>query len=106
MEQELAKKRGKNTDAENQVENDVKRAEDELYKIPEHLKVSDNLLSVFSICKLLAPSMLLALTYTQIHISGCVDLVVFSLRLPLKLVQGNIVKSNRESQVTHDGFIE
>lgn len=40
VEQELAKKRGKNIDAENQVENDVKRAEDELYKIPEHLKVS------------------------------------------------------------------
>ncbi|PIN00524.1 hypothetical protein CDL12_26972 [Handroanthus impetiginosus] len=39
VEQELAKKRGKNIDAENQVENDVKRAEDELYKIPDHLKV-------------------------------------------------------------------
>ncbi|KAI3449314.1 hypothetical protein Pfo_005979 [Paulownia fortunei] len=39
VEQELAKKRGKNIDVENQVENDVKRAEDELYKIPEHLKV-------------------------------------------------------------------
>ncbi|XP_057781209.1 protein COP1 SUPPRESSOR 2 [Salvia miltiorrhiza] len=39
VEQELAKKRGKNIDEENQVENDVKRAEDELYKIPEHLKV-------------------------------------------------------------------
>ncbi|KAL1533159.1 Protein COP1 SUPPRESSOR 2 [Salvia divinorum] len=39
VEQELAKKRGKNIDAENQVENEVKRAEDELYKIPEHLKV-------------------------------------------------------------------
>lgn len=38
VEQELAKKRGKNIDAENQVENEVKRAEDELYKIPEHLK--------------------------------------------------------------------
>ncbi|GFP93647.1 uncharacterized protein c9orf78 [Phtheirospermum japonicum] len=39
VEQELAKKRGKNINEENQVENDVKRAEDELYKIPEHLKV-------------------------------------------------------------------
>ncbi|KAI5647928.1 hypothetical protein M9H77_33933 [Catharanthus roseus] len=39
IEQELAKKRGRNLDTENQVENDVKRAEDELYKIPEHLKV-------------------------------------------------------------------
>ncbi|KAH6832203.1 integrator complex subunit-like protein [Perilla frutescens var. hirtella] len=39
VEQELAKKRGKNIDEENQVENEVKRAEDELYKIPEHLKV-------------------------------------------------------------------
>ncbi|KAL0420200.1 UNVERIFIED_CONTAM: protein COP1 SUPPRESSOR 2 [Sesamum radiatum] len=39
VEQELAKKRGKNNDVENQVENDVTRAEDELYKIPEHLKV-------------------------------------------------------------------
>lgn len=40
VEQELAKKRGKNIDTEDQVENEVKRAEDELYKIPEHLKVS------------------------------------------------------------------
>ncbi|XP_077218663.1 integrator complex subunit-like protein [Tasmannia lanceolata] len=39
VEQELAKKRGKNIDANNQVENDLKRAEDELYAIPEHLKV-------------------------------------------------------------------
>ncbi|KAL0462234.1 UNVERIFIED_CONTAM: protein COP1 SUPPRESSOR 2 [Sesamum latifolium] len=39
VEQELAKKKGKNIDVENQVESDVKRAEDELYKIPEHLKV-------------------------------------------------------------------
>ncbi|CAA0830614.1 Unknown protein [Striga hermonthica] len=39
VEQELAKKRGKNIDTENQVENGVKLAEDELYKIPEHLKV-------------------------------------------------------------------
>ncbi|KAL0423812.1 UNVERIFIED_CONTAM: protein COP1 SUPPRESSOR 2, partial [Sesamum radiatum] len=38
VEQELAKKKGKNIDVENQVESDVKRAEDELYKIPEHLK--------------------------------------------------------------------
>lgn len=39
VEQELAKKKGKNIDAANQVENDLKRAEDELYIIPEHLKV-------------------------------------------------------------------
>ncbi|CAN4106553.1 unnamed protein product [Withania somnifera] len=39
VEQELAKKRGKNVDVVDQVENEVKRAEDELYKIPEHLKV-------------------------------------------------------------------
>lgn len=39
VEQELAKKRGKSIDTEDQVENEVKRAEDELYKIPEHLKV-------------------------------------------------------------------
>ncbi|KAF5954661.1 hypothetical protein HYC85_007517 [Camellia sinensis] len=38
VEQELAKKRGKNVDVANQVENEVKHAEDELYKIPEHLK--------------------------------------------------------------------
>lgn len=68
VEQELAKKRGKNTDAENQVENDVKRAEDELYKIPEHLKVSDDLLyciMLFSFCK---PSTHSLLTYTPIYI--------------------------------------
>ncbi|XP_060217507.1 protein COP1 SUPPRESSOR 2 isoform X1 [Lycium barbarum] len=39
VEQELAKKRGKNVDVADQAENEVKRAEDELYKIPEHLKV-------------------------------------------------------------------
>ncbi|XP_057966570.1 protein COP1 SUPPRESSOR 2 [Malania oleifera] len=39
VEQELAKKRGKKIDARDQVENDLKRAEDELYVIPEHLKV-------------------------------------------------------------------
>ncbi|XP_042515657.1 protein COP1 SUPPRESSOR 2 [Macadamia integrifolia] len=39
VEQELAKKRGKNVDSTNQVENDLKRAEAELYAIPEHLKV-------------------------------------------------------------------
>ncbi|KAF9593099.1 hypothetical protein IFM89_020163 [Coptis chinensis] len=38
VEQELAKKKGKNIDAADQVENDLKRAEDELYIIPEHLK--------------------------------------------------------------------
>lgn len=39
VEQELAKRRGKNLDTENE-ENDVKSAEDELYRIPDHLKVS------------------------------------------------------------------
>ncbi|KAK2376736.1 protein COP1 SUPPRESSOR [Trifolium repens] len=39
IEQELAKKRGRNIDAEDQVENELKRAEDELYTIPDHLKV-------------------------------------------------------------------
>lgn len=39
VEQELAKKRGKNIDATDQVENELKRAEDELYRIPDHLKV-------------------------------------------------------------------
>uniref|UniRef100_A0A7N0UG72 Uncharacterized protein n=1 Tax=Kalanchoe fedtschenkoi TaxID=63787 RepID=A0A7N0UG72_KALFE len=39
VEKELAKKKGKNIDATNEVENDLKNAEDELYKIPEHLKV-------------------------------------------------------------------
>nr|XP_043610618.1 protein COP1 SUPPRESSOR 2 [Erigeron canadensis] len=39
VEQELAKKKGKKIDEPDQVENDIKRAEDELYKIPEHLKV-------------------------------------------------------------------
>lgn len=41
VEQELAKKKGKNVDLENPAENEVKRAEDELYNIPENLKVSD-----------------------------------------------------------------
>ncbi|PIA60569.1 hypothetical protein AQUCO_00300217v1 [Aquilegia coerulea] len=39
VEQELAKKRGKNIDEAEQIENDLKRAEDELYVIPDHLKV-------------------------------------------------------------------
>ncbi|XP_019441252.1 PREDICTED: uncharacterized protein C9orf78 homolog [Lupinus angustifolius] len=39
VENELAKKTGKKLDAADQVENELKRAEDELYKIPEHLKV-------------------------------------------------------------------
>ncbi|KAJ1377838.1 Telomere length and silencing protein 1 [Sesbania bispinosa] len=39
IELELAKKRGRKIDAADQVENELKRAEDELYKIPEHLKV-------------------------------------------------------------------
>lgn len=41
VEQELAKKRGKTIDDANQVENEIKHAEDELYKIPEHLKVRE-----------------------------------------------------------------
>jgi len=41
IEQELAKKRGRNIDEEDQVENELKRAEDELYTIPDHLKVSN-----------------------------------------------------------------
>lgn len=40
VEQELAKKRGRKIDTTDQVESELKRAEDELYKIPEHLKVS------------------------------------------------------------------
>ncbi|EXB44482.1 hypothetical protein L484_013901 [Morus notabilis] len=40
VEQELAKKRGRKVDETDQVESDLKRAEDELYKIPDHLKVS------------------------------------------------------------------
>uniref|UniRef100_A0A5B7C2Z0 Hepatocellular carcinoma-associated antigen 59 n=1 Tax=Davidia involucrata TaxID=16924 RepID=A0A5B7C2Z0_DAVIN len=39
VEQELAKKRGKKIDMADQAEKDIKHAEDELYKIPEHLKV-------------------------------------------------------------------
>lgn len=39
VEQELAKKKGNNVDLENPAENEIKRAEDELYDIPEHLKV-------------------------------------------------------------------
>lgn len=69
IEQELAKKRGKNVDAENQVENEVKRAEDELYKIPENLKVSDDaifsyFIMLFSTCNALTPSIHSLLTYT------------------------------------------
>ena len=40
VEQELAKKKGKNIDMTDQVENELKHAEDELYTILEHLKVS------------------------------------------------------------------
>lgn len=40
IEQELAKKRGRSIDSPDQVETELKRVEDELYKIPEHLKVS------------------------------------------------------------------
>lgn len=51
VEQELAKKRGKNIDVENQVENEIKHAEDELYKIPDHLKVREpSLLFLFILC--------------------------------------------------------
>ncbi|KAF3967656.1 hypothetical protein ACB098_12G130400 [Castanea mollissima] len=39
VEQELAKKRGRTIESMDQVENELKRAEDELYKIPDHLKV-------------------------------------------------------------------
>lgn len=39
IDKELAKKKGKNITATNQEESDLKRAEDELYKIPDHLKV-------------------------------------------------------------------
>ncbi|XP_022146355.1 uncharacterized protein C9orf78 homolog [Momordica charantia] len=39
IEQELAKKRGRTVEAVEGAENDLKQAEDELYKIPEHLKV-------------------------------------------------------------------
>ncbi|KAK7332365.1 hypothetical protein VNO80_29116 [Phaseolus coccineus] len=39
IEHELAKKRGRNVDAAGEVENELKRAEDELYKIPENLRV-------------------------------------------------------------------
>ncbi|XP_010474646.1 PREDICTED: uncharacterized protein C9orf78 homolog [Camelina sativa] len=39
IEQELAKKRGKNIDDAEEGENELKRVEDELYKIPDHLKV-------------------------------------------------------------------
>jgi hypothetical protein len=35
----LAKKRGRNIDDAEEVENELKRVEDELYKIPDHLKV-------------------------------------------------------------------
>lgn len=41
VEQELAKKRGRQIDTADQIDNDLKRAEDELYKVPEHLKVSE-----------------------------------------------------------------
>ncbi|XP_023549511.1 protein COP1 SUPPRESSOR 2 [Cucurbita pepo subsp. pepo] len=39
IEQELAKKRGRTLETVEGAENDLKQAEDELYKIPEHLKV-------------------------------------------------------------------
>lgn len=39
VEQELAKKRGKIIDIDNQLDINIKHAEDQLYVIPEHLKV-------------------------------------------------------------------
>ncbi|CAH2039153.1 unnamed protein product [Thlaspi arvense] len=39
IEQELAKKRGRSLDDAEEVENELKRVEDELYMIPDHLKV-------------------------------------------------------------------
>ncbi|CAH8388377.1 unnamed protein product [Eruca vesicaria subsp. sativa] len=39
VEQELAKKRGKSLEDAEEVENELKRVEDKLYKIPDHLKV-------------------------------------------------------------------
>ncbi|CAN7038564.1 unnamed protein product [Brassica oleracea var. botrytis] len=39
VEHELAKKRGKSLEDAEEVENELKRVEDELYKIPDHLKV-------------------------------------------------------------------
>lgn len=47
VEQELAKKRGRNIENIDQVENELNRAEDELYKIPEHLKVNCNYFDAF-----------------------------------------------------------
>lgn len=41
IEQELAKKRGKNINATEQSENELTLAEEELYKIPDHLKVCE-----------------------------------------------------------------
>lgn len=39
IEDQLAKKKGMKIDASDEVENELQRAEDELYKIPDHLKV-------------------------------------------------------------------
>lgn len=39
IDQELAKKRGKNINAADHSENELKHAEEELYKIPDHLRV-------------------------------------------------------------------
>ncbi|KAI3850844.1 hypothetical protein MKW92_015392 [Papaver armeniacum] len=39
IEQEMAKNKGKQIEDVDKVENDLKRAEDELYVIPDHLKV-------------------------------------------------------------------
>lgn len=40
IEDQLAKKKGMKIDVSDEVENELQRAEDELYKIPDHLKVS------------------------------------------------------------------
>lgn len=47
VEQELAKKRGRTIESMDQVENELKRAEDELYKIPDHLKVTLDQIQIF-----------------------------------------------------------
>lgn len=39
MEQELAKKRGRVVEEPDQAETELKRVDDELYRIPDHLKV-------------------------------------------------------------------
>lgn len=67
VEQELAKKRGKNIDVENQAENEVQRAEDELYKIPEHLKVSHSFFFLFLLLSVCFPSDIICATIFSLH---------------------------------------